>query len=530
VIGRRTIGELRSAGRFLTGLRSFLRHPLDLTSAQQQLETQLAQREASFRAVVQHAIFDRPASPYRRLFEWAGITFGDVDAMLVKDGLDATLERVCDAGVRLTLEEFKGWRPIQRPGLDMVTHAEDFDNPLTPGQYEVRTGGSTSAPRRIVVDLNLLAHESAYHALFYQAAGASDHALGIWQPAPPGAVGIKTALMQAKLGRATTRWFSQSRSAGSSLKHALFARAAVYAATMHGARIPVPEFTPPHDAIRVARWLAQEKAKGRAAILVTPASAGVRVARAAVDHAEDIAGTLFILGGEPYTDAKARVIGESGSVGYCHYAMVEAGIIGVACLAADTTDDVHLAVDKIATIQRDKVVSSSGTVVKALFHTTLLPFSPKIMLNVESGDYGSLVDRPCGCGALPSGFRRHLHSIRSYEKLTSEGMSFLGSDLLTLIEDVLPRRFGGRPTDYQLLERERDGLPRVSLVVSPAVGTVDETAVVRAALDFLRARGIGEAMMADLWARSDTLQVVRQDTYVTPGGKILPLETQSHRR
>jgi hypothetical protein len=71
--------------------------------------------------------------------------------------LTATLGRVCDAGVCLTLEEFKGWRPIQRPGLHMVTHAEDFDNPLTPGQYEVRRGGSTSVLRRIVVDLKLLA-------------------------------------------------------------------------------------------------------------------------------------------------------------------------------------------------------------------------------------------------------------------------------------------------------------------------------------------------------------------------------------
>ena len=31
---------------------------------------------------------------------------------------------------------------------------------------------------------------------------------------------------------------------------------------------------------------------------------------------------------------------------------------------------------------------------------------------------------------LPPPFRRHLHTIRSYEKLTSEGMSFLGGDLL----------------------------------------------------------------------------------------------------
>ena len=160
-------------------------------------------------------VFEHLGSPYRSLLQWAGITFRDVSAMLAQDGLDRTLEKLYDAGVYLTLEEFKGWRPIRRPGLDLDVRAEGFDNPLTTRQYEARTGGSTSAPRRILVDLSLLEHESAYHALFYEAAQASGRALAIWQPAPPGAVGIKTALMQAKLGRPTARWFSQRVRGGS---------------------------------------------------------------------------------------------------------------------------------------------------------------------------------------------------------------------------------------------------------------------------------------------------------------------------
>ena len=132
--------------------------------------------------------------------------------------------------------------------------------------------------------------------------------------------------------------------------------------------------------------------------------------------------------------------------------------------------------DKIATIERDRLVGQGRSRSLERFPYPLLPASPKVMLNVESGDYGVRVDRDCGCGALPVAFRSHLHSIRSYEKLTSEGMSFLGSDLLTLVEQVLPARFGGNPTDYQLAERERDGLPIVSLVVSPSVGKIDDAA------------------------------------------------------
>ncbi|HEY7566614.1 MAG TPA: hypothetical protein VH762_03535 [Gemmatimonadaceae bacterium] len=520
----RWVDELRAGAGFLGGLRPFIKETLGLSDAPRILDAQLAARTQTFLLVLQRAIFEHAKNPYRRLFDWARISYADVERMLAQDGLEATLERLYAAGVSLTLEEFKGWRPLLRPGLELEIGAADFDNPLTARQYEARTGGSTSAPRRILIDPALLAHECAYHAGLYEAAGASERPLGIWQPAPPGAVGIKTALMQAKLGRPTARWFSQNQLRAGSFKHAAFTRTALYTARLFGARIAMPEYTPAADAARVAAWLAQQTANGAPAIMVTPASAGVRTCRAALEKLLDISGTLFILGGEPYTDAKAAVIREAGCRGYCHYAMVETGMIGLACLAGETSDDVHLVSDKIATIQRDKKVGPAGTLVRALIHTTLLPTSPKVMLNVESGDYATLVKRDCGCGALPRGFDQHLHTIRSYEKLTSEGMNFLGGDLLTLVEQVLPARFGGRPTDYQFVERERDGLPRVSLVVHPAVGQLDGDQVVRAVLEFLRSRGIGEEMMANVWAQSRTLEVVRQAPIVTSGGKILPLQ------
>jgi phenylacetate-coenzyme A ligase PaaK-like adenylate-forming protein len=263
------------------------------------------------------------------------------------------------------------------------------------------------------------------------------------------------------------------------------------------------------------------------ATLISPASAAVRACAAAVDRALEIADTFFIVGGEPYTPEKAAVIEQAGARAASYYAMAEAGMIGIPCLDSVALDDVHLVTDKVATIQRSRPVGSRKSSVAALVHTTLLPASPKLMLNVESGDYGSLAERHCGCGVLPQGFRSHLHTIRSYEKLTSEGMSFLGGDLLSLLEDVLPRRFGGRPTDYQLLERERHGLPKVSLVVDRGVGPLDEGLVASTALEFLSRRDAANGMMAGLWAASGTLEVVRGDPHVTPGGKILPLQLLS---
>ncbi len=46
----------------------------------------------------------------------------------------------------------------------------------------------------------------------------------------------------------------------------------------------------------------------------------------------------------------------------------------------------------------------------------------------------------------------------------------------------------------------------------------------RTVLEFLGSRGNAGGMMADLWASSRTLEVVRGEPHVTSGGKILPLQ------
>ena len=284
------MGQLRAGARFLKGIRPFLGQSLDLGEAGRILERQLAARERTFAGILERGVFGHPSSPYRPLFAQAGIGLEDVYSMLTRDGLDATLGKLYDAGVHLTLEEFKGRHPIKRSGLVIPATPEDFDNPLMTRHYQAQTGGSNGTPRRILTDLNLLEHESAYHALFYASANASDRPLGIWQPAPPGAVGIKTALMQARLGRSTARWFSQVPLGGGSTRHAVFARATLMTARFCGAQVPDPEYTAASDAARVANWLAEQCASGSPAILVTPASAGVRTCRAALDQGLDIAG------------------------------------------------------------------------------------------------------------------------------------------------------------------------------------------------------------------------------------------------
>ncbi len=100
-------------------------------------------------------------------------------------------------------------------------------------------------------------------------------------------------------------------------------------------------------------------------------------------------------------------------------------------------------------------------------------------------------------------------------------MTFLDTDVIRVLEEVLPARFGGAPTDYQLVEEEaKDGQPRVRLLVHPRVGPVDFTVVADA---FLAAIGGGsgvERVMELQWRQAGLLTVERRAPLVTTLGKI----------
>jgi hypothetical protein len=63
----------------------------------------------------------------------------------------------------------------------------------------------------------------------------------------------------------------------------------------------------------------------------------------------------------------------------------------------------------------------------------------------------------------------------------------------------------------------------VLILVSPRVGTVDDTDVLRETLAFLEQAGRAEKGMAAAWRASDTLEVVRAEPRVTRAAKELPL-------
>jgi hypothetical protein len=105
-------------------------------------------------------------------------------------------------------------------------------------------------------------------------------------------------------------------------------------------------------------------------------------------------------------------------------------------------------------------------------------------------------------------------------------MNFLGAELLALVDEFLPGRFGGGPTDYQLLEREEAALTRIELLVSPRISGADPGDIAEAALEFLAARGGGQRLMIDRWRQAGAFRVSVQEPQATRTGKVLPLHVQ----
>ena len=105
-------------------------------------------------------------------------------------------------------------------------------------------------------------------------------------------------------------------------------------------------------------------------------------------------------------------------------------------------------------------------------------------------------------------------------------MTFLDTDVIRVLEEVLPERFGGIPSDYQLVEEEGpDGAPRIRLLVHPRVGPLRPDLV---AQTFLAAIGRGsgaERIMSLVWQDAELLRVERRPPIATETGKVLHLHS-----
>ena len=506
-------------------LGPWLRHPLGLDAARRAIKADLGQRERALIRTLRDGVFGQPKSPYISLLRHAGVELGDVEQAVTENGIDGALAQLYDAGVRVTLDELKGRVPITRPGgLELAADASAFMNPLVRRGLVVTTEGTSGTPRTVVLDLRLLERDAGHLRLLQDAVGLVGRPIAAWRPSLPATPGINHVLLHAKLGQRTERWFAQLSPypPRESPRSAALLGVTLAIARAAGQPIPAPRHVPLERADVVAQWIAHRVTEGTPPFFNTTASGAVRVCEAARTQGLDISNTTFRVGGEPYTPARNEVVTAAGCLAYPFLQANEVGRIGVTCAARSAVDEVHLLTDKLAVLQRD-VQTRTRQVENALVITTIWPYSPKLLLNVESDDTALVEHGACGCPLGDLGLTTRLHTIRSWEKLTTEGMTFTAAMTLHLVEEALPQRFGGGPTDYQLVEDRSGPISKVSIVISPRVGPVQPETVREVALQALGNDGPGPALMANSWREAGLPHIERREPYTTSRPKLLPV-------
>lgn len=519
-------GDLKTYSRFALGLPGFLGQTLTLDQARAEIQRLLAERETAFLRMVERGIYGYPRSPYLPLFKLAQCELGDIQAMVRQRGIEATLQALRDAGVYVSFEEFKGRAPLVRQGITLPVHPNDFDNPYLSHYYYSHSGGSTGAGTRVALDLGYITAMASHYLIAEHAYGVHDAPYILWQGILPDVTGVLYLLRGAALRHIPSRWFSPltPRDINVSPVHRLATWYIVYAGRLLGAPFPAPETARLDQAEVVARAIQQALGKQGHCLIYAGVSMAVRVCLAAGSLGMDLSGATFMIAGEPPTPAKHRAIAEVGARYFSRYSSAEIGHIAMGCVTPIDENDVHFASDLLAMIQAPRQVPGTDLEVNAFCFTSLGPWTPKIALNVESDDYGVVERRSCGCVFEALGMTEHIRHIRSFRKLTGESVTLVGSEMQHVMEEVLPTRFGGSPLDYQLLEEEdASGLTRLSLLVSPRVGAIDEASVVDTLLRALAEGSVSADLASALWKQAGTLRVQRLDPIWTKRGKLNPL-------
>ncbi len=490
------------------------------------IRNRIAVRDELFLRMVREAIWPYPQSVYRRLLMWAGWTDESLTESVRRGGLEATLASLRDAGVFLSHEEFKVGKPVERSRLSMHWDEVTTANPSVLPAFEVRTSGTRSRGTRVPATFDYLADQRApTWCLTLEALGASAWPSIVWLPRN---AGYQWWLALLHMGRPSVRWLSITDL--STLRvpwmHQAMFRFGQVSGLTRGLRVPYYEHVPLSNADMVLETLIKVRARSGGCTVITSPSAATRLAALANRRTSSLEGVTFLVGGEPLTPGKHAEILRSGARIGVRYNITEAGAVGAACNDPAEPDDVHFMADSFALIPHRRSLPD-GTPADGFMLTTLLPSTPMVLLNVDSDDFGQIQVRQCRCAWNELGLSTHLSNIRSFSKLTGEGITVLGTECVRILEEVLPREFGGRSIDYQLLEVEDENqLTRLHLIVSPTIGAIDEGKLLLRFKEALRDSGAhGSRVMPHLWQQADTIRVVRREPVATAAGKLLPFHT-----
>jgi hypothetical protein len=515
------LAEARYYARMMAGCYRYVRTPPE-PDPHGALRRQIENRESNFLDIVREVVFSNPSNPYHTLFRWAGCSYGDLEASIRRDGLDVSLAALQRAGVYLSHDEFKGKTPIERDGRQLGVAPADLANPLVRGGLETTSSGSRSLGTITRPSVEFQVYREAQDAVVLEQFRVAGRAICAVLPVLPSTVGLNRSLSFVRRGTPIDQWFALGGPLRDTGHYRLLTHLLLLEARALGVRARHPSYLPHNDFSPAASWIAQRRSEGDEVLLMAPVSFGVRVASAAAEAGKDIRGTLFLCGAEPLTDAKREAIERTGAEVFPRYGISEMGWVGCSCPQMHGTNSVHVMRDSVAVISRRRRAPLSDIEVDSLLFTTLLPWSAYIMINVEMEDSGVLEPAGCGCALASMGFNQQLSNIYSYGKLTGHGVTLLGRDMLTILEKILPERFGGAPTDYQLVERDGPGQTITELRVSPRVVKASEDEVREVFMTELK-RLWGGSLTHRQWSHADAVRVVFGEPIVSGDRKINPL-------
>jgi hypothetical protein len=515
--------------RLARALPEFLRSRITVAQAEEEIKKALESRAERFLELIRTRIYQRPDSPYLRLLKMSGCEFSDLRAQVQRRGLEAALEDLARSGVYLTADEFKGKMEVRRGSESFRVSPSDFQKPksaASPG-LATRSSGTNNVPTRTILPLDRIAVRALEAGVFFFAHGLLDKSHAIYDAILPAAGGVTNLLVNAKMGIATDRWFAREVPVGSYVGQwyqYLSTYLIVLAGKWYGPGFPRPEFIDIRDVGCIVRWVSDQRLRGRSCCIKAAASNATRIAQAAREMGISLEGTKFIVTGEPFTESKREVIQRSGASATLRYSYSGGGTVGNGCANPLHIDEIHTNKHVFAVVTHPADSNRDGPPIRPLLFTTLLGVNPRLLLNVENGDYGILEERNCGCALGRVGLTQHLHRIRSYEKFTSEGMNYFYGDLFEIFEKTLPSEFGGGPGDYQLVEEEDDrGQTRLTLRVHPDVANLDPGVLLRRLQEELAKGSRGKEFQTKLWQDAGTFRIRREAPYSSPRGKILPL-------
>ena len=301
-------GDFNAGLRFLGRLPAFLHGRVTAAEAAAIARRRLAERGRSFTAFVKAAVYGRPDSPYLPLLRRAGCEMGDLERLVAADGVEAALEALLREGVYLTVDEYKGRRPVRRGDLEFLAGPESLRNPLSAFHIPVRSSGSRGAGTPVLIDLRFVADCAVNACLLFESRGGANWVKADWEV--PGGGALFRLLKFSRFGRRPERWFSQidPSSPGLHPRYRRSARALRWGSVAAAAPLPAVETVTQDDPRPIVRWMRQALDRGETPLLFTFPSSALLVVRAAEKAGVELAGARFLVGGEPVTAARTAAV------------------------------------------------------------------------------------------------------------------------------------------------------------------------------------------------------------------------------